>query len=145
VLGRWVREAPFTRFPSDVGLVAGRLVRVGLDVVRVEVGELVELLDGDSVGDSVGDAVEEVGLDEGLSVRVRVVVVEDSLVVVDLLVNVEVDRGTLLRPPKAGDGKSSTSVPSSAPSMKAVHTRTGMLPPVTSLSPPRPFRDSCTA
>ena len=131
--------------PADdvVGLAVGRRVRVR-DSVAVD--DVVELLEGDSVGD-VGDEVgEDVGLDDSL--------VEDdellgsgweSRVDVDVPLGRDVTSGALLRPPKAGGGKSSTSVPFRAPFMNSVHTRTGMLPPVTSDSPPSPLRDSCTA
>jgi hypothetical protein len=137
--------------PADdvVGLAVGRRVRVR-DSVAVD--DVVELLEGDSVGDveDVGDGEDEVGVDVGLDDSL----VEDdellgagweSRVDVDVPVGRDVTRGALLRPPKAGGGKSSTSVPFRAPFMNSVHTRTGMLPPVTSDSPPSPLRDSCTA
>jgi len=143
--------------PPASGDVVG--LRVGVRVrVRVWLGEgrsVVELVDGDSVGDvdvDDDDEVDEDEEDDGLDVSSSVadrLLLGDGSSRVEPRVEVPVDRavtsGALLLPPKAGGGKSSTSVPSSAAFMKDVQTRTGTLPPVTSLRPPRPFRDSCTA
>lgn len=111
------------------------------------VGEAVEEV-GEELGDEVAD---EVGDDDGDVVAdddgedERVVLVDGSLVEVDVPAGPGVDSGALLRPPNDGAAKSWTSVPSRASFMKAVQTRTGMLPPVTSPRPPSPLSDSCTA
>jgi hypothetical protein len=112
-----------------------------------DVDDVVELLDGDWVRDVEDDVGEDVGLDDSLvPERVLLDGWESRVrVPVDVPVGRTLTSGALLRPPNAGGGKSSTSVPFNASLMKAVHTRTGMLPPVTSESPPRPLSDSCTA